>query len=55
VIGTLSNSKTFTVRPAARFKSRLAKARRFILYMDIDVEDADNHTITKSYRIAVIR
>ena len=53
-VGTVDGTKSFTVKPGAKFAGRLAKARKkFTLFIDIDFEDANGHDTTRSFPVTV--
>ena len=55
VSGVVSGSKTFTIKPGSKFRSKLSKARRFTLDVVVVIEDAAGHKATKVYAVTVTR
>jgi hypothetical protein len=53
--GVVSGSKTFTIKPKAKFRSKLSRARRFTLDVVVVIKDAAGHQATKVYTVTVTR
>jgi len=52
-IGAVSGSSVFTVKPKAKYRSAIAKARKFTLYVVLAVQDQAGNQGTKQYRVTI--
>jgi hypothetical protein len=51
--GKVAGSRTFTLRPKAKYRRRLAKAGRLTLVLVVVVRDAAGGTVTRTYKVKV--
>jgi hypothetical protein len=55
VSGSISGRRAFTVKVKGRYRSALAKARRFTLYVIVVAQDAAGHQAEHIYKVAISR